>query len=163
MFDRTRHSPEVRKAMRAAMEIMPSSGDVQDLLTSLSRARERNITILSAPLDSAISGLLISTEQADYIAVSDGASPERFVAIVCHEVAHALLGHDHSHAIGEEILETGLLQIVNPELAGSAVAARRAYAHTDESEAEVVATYLSVELRRRVMRGGHTFYDERWR
>ncbi|WP_341855735.1 hypothetical protein [Brachybacterium sp. GPGPB12] len=114
-------------------------------------------------MESALSGLLISTEQADYIAVAEKASPERLAAIVCHEIAHALLGHDHEGSLGQELLETGLLSGLDARLADSVVAARQAYAQTAETDAETVATHISIELRRRLMRGGHTYYDERWR
>lgn len=160
---RGRYSRQVRAALREADEIMPRSGDISDLLSAMSELRGREMRLLHAPLESTLSGLLISTEQADYIAVAEGASPERLAAIVCHEVAHALLGHDHEGSLGQELLESGLLSGLDARLADSVVAARQAYAHTAETDAETVATHISIELRRRLMRGGHTYYDERWR
>lgn len=141
---------------------MPPSGDIDDLLGAVSRARGRTMSLLTAPLDSSVSGLLISTSRADYVVVAEGASPERLVSIVCHEVAHALLGHSHEGSLSEQLLAAGLLRGIEPELAKSVVAARKAYAHTHEQDAETVATHISIALRRRVMRGGHTRYDERW-
>lgn len=163
MFGRTRNSRHVREAIREAESVMPRSGDVEDLLDSLSKARNRAMKLLIAPLGSTVSGLLVSTKQADYVVVAEGSSPERQCAIVCHEVAHALLGHDHSGLLGSSLLEAGLLQGLQPTLARNAVAARHAYAHTTETDAETVATYISIKLRRRVLRGGHTYYDELWR
>lgn len=157
-----RFSMQVRDAIRMADSMMPLSGDVEDLLTNLSRTRDRRISILTAPLASPLSGLLIATGKADYVVVGDEASPERQVAIVCHEVAHLLLGHDDNQSLSAGLIESGLLQGLNPELVRSVIAGRQAYAHTTELDAETVATHISIQLRRRVMRGGHTYYDELW-
>lgn len=159
---RRRYSKQVRDAIRTADAMIPLSGDVEDLLDNLSRKRDREMTILTAPLTSPVSGLLIATEKADYVVVGDEASPERQVAIVCHEVAHLLLGHDDKESLSSGLIESGLLQRLNPELVRSVVAGRHAYAHTVELDAETVATHISIQLRRRVMRGGHTYYDELW-
>lgn len=163
MFHRGKHPQQVKEAIRAAEAMLPESGEVEGLLDRLSQDRGRPMTLLVAPLASAVSGILISTEKADYVAVSEGASPERQCAIVCHEIAHALLGHDEDRPLSESLLESGLLRGLDPSLIHSVVAARHAYAHSSETDAEIVATYISVELRRRVMRGGHTYYDELWR
>ncbi|GAA1491492.1 hypothetical protein [Brachybacterium sacelli] len=157
-----RFSMQVRDAIRMADSMMPLSGDVEDLLTNLSRTRDRRISILTAPLTSPLSGLLIATGKADYVVVGDEASPERQVAIVCHEVAHLLLGHDDNQPLSSGLIESGLLQGLNPDLVRSVVAGRHAYAHATELDAETVATHISIQLRRRVMRGGHTYYDELW-
>lgn len=159
---RRRYSKQVSDAIRTADAMIPLSGDVEDLLDNLSRTRDREITILTAPLTSPVSGLLIATGKADYVVVGDEASPERQVAIVCHEVAHLLLGHDDKESLGSGLIESGLLQGLSPELVRSVVAGRHAYAHTTELDAETVATHISIQLRRRVMRGGHTYYDELW-
>lgn len=159
---RRRYSKQVQDAIRNANALTPLSGDVENLLDNLSAMRGREITIISAPLASPLSGLLISTNKADYVVVGDEASPERQVAIVCHEVAHLLLGHDDQESLSAGLIESGLLRGLNPELVRSVVAGRHAYAHTTELDAETVATHLSIQLRRRVMRGGHTYYDELW-
>lgn len=154
---------EVTAAIRQVEKILPDSGEVEDLLHGLSELRGRPTRLLRSALDQTVSGVLICTDQADYIAVSDQASPERACAIICHEVAHALLGHDHEGSLTSSLIDNGLLKGLDPKLAESVVAARQAYAHSQEADAELVATYISVELRRRVMRGGHTFYDDLWR
>lgn len=160
---RAKNSGEVKDAIRFAERILPSSGEVEDLLANLSEVRGRPMILLSAPLDQSVSGVLICTKQADYIGVSEHASPERTCAIICHEVAHALLGHDHADSLSKSLIDTGLLNGIDPKLVDAVVAGRQAYAHTSEADAETVATHISVELRRRVMRGGHTYYDELWR
>lgn len=162
MLRRGRWTRQVREALRSAEEVIPASGDVEDLLEAISAARRRDMQLLVAPLGSAVSGLLVSTDQADYVVVAEGSSPERQCAIVCHEVAHSLLGHNHDESLSSTLTESGLLKGVNPQLARDVVAARHAYAHTRETDAETVATHISVKLRRRVMRGGHTYYDELW-
>src|SRR5699024_12785376 len=91
MLRRGRYTRQVRDALRSAEEIMPASGDVEDLLSAMSTARDRTMQLLVAPLGSAISGLLVSTGLTDYVVVAEGSSPERQCAIICHEVAHALL------------------------------------------------------------------------
>lgn len=162
MLGRSRYSAEVTEAIRQAEEIIPYSGETDDLLVRLSEARGRPIRLLVSPLSEAVSGVLISTEKADYIAVSEGASPERQVAIVCHEVAHVLLGHDHQGSLTSSLVDTGLLSGLDPKLVSAVVAGRQAHAETVEIDAELVATYISVELRKRIMRGGHTHFDDRW-
>lgn len=119
--------------------------------------------LLVESLEESVSGMFFSTDQGDYIAISENASPERKCAVVCHEIAHALLGHEHEDSLGKSLVESGLLGGIPSELADAVVAVRQAYAHTAEADAEIVATYMSIELRRRVMRGGHTYYDDRWR
>ena len=163
MLRRKNHSQQVKEALRDAESIMPPSGDINDLLEGMSRKRERPLSLLRAPLGSKTSGLWIATKKADYIAVAESASPERLAAIVCHEIAHILLGHEHEKSVGQGLLSAGLLKNFDPELADSIVAARTAYSYTVEADAERVATLISIELRRRDLRGGHTFYDELWR
>lgn len=153
----------VTAAIRSAGPLLPDSGEIEHFLELVSADRGRPLVLLVGSLDDSVSGALISTPQADYIAVSDHASPERLCAIVCHEVAHLLMGHDHGPPLSQSLFDSGLLGDIDPELAKSVVATRCAYDHPDEVDAEVVATHISVELRRRVMRGGHTFYDDRWR
>lgn len=159
---RRRYFKQVRDAIRVADAMIPPSGDVEDLLGNLSRMRGREMKILTAPLASPVSGLLITTEKADYVVVGEDASPERQASIVCHEVAHLLLGHDQQESLSAGLIESGLLRGLDPELVRSVVAGRHAYAHTTEMNAETVATHISIQLRRRIMRGGHTYYDELW-
>lgn len=161
-----RRSPRpahVRAAILALEEIVPSSGDLQDLLTRFSQTRGRSMTLLSADLDESVSGVLIVTRKADYIALDPRTSPERRYAIVCHEVAHAILGHDHASPLSASLIDSGLLRGIDPDLVRSVVAARTAYTDRTETDAEVVATYLSAELLRRGSCGGYTFYDDRWK
>lgn len=160
---RAKSSHEVSDAIRSAERILPASGEVEDLLVNLSEVRGRPMKLISAPLDQSVSGVLICTKKADYIGVSEHASPERTCAIICHEVAHALLGHDHEKSLSKSLVETGLLDGLDPKLVNAVVAGRQAYSHSLEADAETVATHISVALRRRVMRGGHTYYDELWR
>jgi acetyl esterase/lipase len=160
-----RYPARTKAAIRAAEDLVPPSGAVDELLQRFAERRGRPITVLEADFDASVSGMLIATQRADYIAVPSGASPERRSAIVCHEVAHMLLGHDHEDKkpLSQTLLDSGLLAGISEELAGSVVAARCSYMHPDEVDAEVIATYLAAELRRRVMRGGDTYYDARWR
>ena len=118
--------------------------------------------LLIESLPDSLSGALLSTKDADHIAVDQGAPPERKVAIACHEVAHALLGHDHHGSVGSSLVDFGLLRGLSPELIKSVIAGRQAFASTVEAGAELVATHLSVQLRKRVMRGGNTHFDDRW-
>ena len=162
MLRRGNYSQDVKAAIRSAEGILPASGEVEDMLDHLSARRGRPIRLLVEPLPEAVSGVLMSTPRADYVAVSKEASPERQVSVVCHEIAHVLLGHDHPDSLASSLVETGLLSGLNPELVKSVVAGRQAYATTVEEDAELVATYVSVELRKRVMRGGNTHFDEHW-
>lgn len=157
-----RHSKAVSDALREAERILPASGEVEDLLKNLSESRGRPMRLLEADLERSVSGLLICTEKSDYVAVSSDASPERRCAVICHEVAHALLGHDDHDSLSSTLVDTGLLTGLDEELVEAVVAARHAYAHADEADAEIVATHVSAELRRRVLRGGQKYHDTLW-
>src|SRR5690625_7782883 len=111
---------------------MPTSGDVYDLLTEISASRGRPMHLLVAPLGSSVSGLLVSTNHADYVVVAEGSSPERQCAIVCHEVAHSLLGHSHDDPPGSSLVDSGLLQGVDPKLARNIVEIGRASCREEE-------------------------------
>lgn len=158
-----RYPAHVKSALRTAETVLPRSGSIDEMLTLLSAIRGRPMSLLTEDLNQSVSGLLLSTDQADYIAVPANASPERLCAIVCHEVAHALLGHDHSKPLIRSLMDSGLLPGVDEDFARSIVAARYVYMDPTEVDAEIVATYLAKELRRRVLRGGDTFYEDRWR
>ncbi|MDP9904748.1 hypothetical protein [Arthrobacter bambusae] len=120
------------------------------------------MTLLTEELGPARSGLLISTDAADYIVVSTETSPERTAAIVCHEVAHALLGHAHTVDLADSLMESGLVAGLDGDLVRSVIAARGTYEEGPEADAELLATHISLLLRERVLRGGHTFFDDRW-
>ncbi|GAB3930675.1 hypothetical protein GCM10011575_47380 [Microlunatus endophyticus] len=158
-----RYPAHVKSALRRAETVLPRSGSIDEMLALLSAIRGRPISLLTEDLNQSVSGLLLSTDQADYIAVPAKASPERLCAIVCHEVAHALLGHDHSKPLIRSLMDSGLLPGINEDFARSIVAARYVYMDPSEVDAEIVATFLAKELRRRVLRGGDTFYEDRWR
>lgn len=120
------------------------------------------MSVLEMPLGDSVSGVLISAEQDDYIVVPDDAPPTRKCAIICHEVGHMLLGHA-AQPNAQSIVDSGLLDAFDPELIRFVIATRDGYEHPEEENAEIVATYLSAELDRRIQRGGYTYYDERWR
>lgn len=189
-------SRRLRPALNMVNELLPASGEIEDLLDALSKKRGRPMRLLTADLGPARSGLLLSTDAADYIVVSSDTSPERSYAICCHEVAHALLGHDHEGGLAESIIDSGMFAGLDKDLVRKVVAARKSHGaiapspsrtnedpvpmaspgqseertHTDspehlerEGDAELLATHISLLLRERMLRGGHTYFDDRWR
>ena len=60
------------------------------------------------------SGLWISTPAADYIVCAASATPTRRAAIVCHELAHMLLGHEPE--VGQAEAVQAVAQILAPNV-----------------------------------------------
>lgn len=161
MFGKNR--PARRRLPLAVVDrLLPASGELTDLVAAFAAHRNRPVHLL--PLDigpGALSGLWISTDDADYIGYPRTASPERVCAIVCHEIGHALLGHEHLD-LAEQLLRAGHFRALPPDLVRSTLAARHGYDTPEEKDAELLGTRLSSGLRRRLERGGDRFTDERW-
>lgn len=151
-----------RRALSLVEAILPPSGELEDLVTNFAAHRGCPVHVL--PLDlgpASLSGLWISTDDSDYIAYARNASPERACAIVCHEIGHALLGHQHLD-LADQVLASGHFTALSPDLVRATLAARHGYATPEEQDAELVGTHLSAGLRRRLERGGNLYTDERW-
>jgi hypothetical protein len=89
------------------------------------------------------SGLWISTPAADYIVCAAAATPTRRAAILCHELAHMVLGHEPE--VGDAEAVQAVAQVLAPDVDPSVVSrflSRHRYEASVEGDAEAVATAL---------------------
>ena len=122
--------------------LLPTSGDIDGFVDAVSGHRRRPLRVMDYPLDPAgPSGLWISTPAADYIVCAASATPTRRAAIVCHELAHMLLGHEPE--VGQAEAVQAVAQILAPDVDPSVVSrflTRHRYEASAERDAEAVAT-----------------------
>lgn len=141
--DRHLHSRHVASAARRARRLMPIDGDLDGLLDALSHERGRRIHLLPQTfMGRPTSGLWLPTKAADYLVIDDPTTPSRRAAIICHEVAHILLGHSPDTTTSD--LVAAAMPNLSPELIARALA-RHAYATEDEAEAEELGTLIGAE------------------
>lgn len=127
-------------ALRAATDLMPNDGDIDALVEAISASRDRPIHVLevAVPTESPSGGWFACTN-ADYVVVDATSTLSRRAAIVCHEIAHILLGHQG------EPLTSSQLGLLAPSLNPS-VAARFLGRHGYDSEVEHEAELLGTKL-----------------
>ena len=90
----TRSAHAVRSAASRAGRLMPANGTVESLANNLARERGRPIRVLPhdlGPHDP--SGFWIAPEANDWIVIPERVGSAQRTAIICHELAHILLGH----------------------------------------------------------------------
>jgi len=140
----------LRRSALAAQRFIPRSGDLTDFLQALAQSRGRPIMLLPVPRDADDpSGVWIATEHNDYIAFPEDAAPARKAAIVCHEVAHMLLGHaPQPGPEGLGALAVAAAPTLDPDVAARFLR-RHGYASGTEADAENLGTRLAAELARR--------------
>lgn len=143
----------VRSAAARASRLMPVSGMVDDLAKSLAADQGRPIRMLTEDLGPREpSGMWIATEKSDWIVIPNGVGAAQRTAIVCHELAHILLGHT---PIGGGADLDALVSLVAPDL-DPAVArqmlSRYCYVDDLEAEAEALGTLLVTKLAHRAER-----------
>lgn len=132
-------------AVRLAKRLMPADGDLSGLLANLARHRGRGIHVLTQEFGGQpTSGLWLATERADYLVVDGPTTPSRHAAIICHEVAHILLGHEAQEGAPSSSLPLLAAPDLSPELVARAMA-RHSYADEIEADAEQTATLIGAE------------------
>lgn len=140
-----RRSRRISSAVRLAKRLMPADGDLLGLLTNLSEHRGREIHVLTREFGGQpTSGLWLATERADYLVIDDPTTPSRRAAIICHEVAHILLGHEGQVEGGSAVIPSIAAPDLSPELIARAMA-RHDYEDGVEAEAEQAATLIGAE------------------
>lgn len=144
---RRRPARSADRAARKGLSLLPPDGDLDAFIEAVSDERGRQIVVLEYPLgDSAASGLWLTTAEVDYIVVSSGAALSRRTAILCHELAHMLLGHEADAEAADAL--AAVAPDISPEVRGRFLARTAYEAHT-ECDAEEVGTSLATELLRR--------------
>lgn len=140
---RQRSSRRITTAARVAKRLMPIDGDLDGLLNALGRQRGRPLHVLPQKFAGRpTSGLWLPTNRADYLVIDEPTTPSRRSAIICHEVAHILLGHAPD-IVNSEVIAAAMPNL-SPELVARALA-RHAYGSDDEAEAEELGTLIGAE------------------
>lgn len=140
----SRRGRTVSGAVRLAKRLMPADGSLAGLLANLSEYRGREIHVLTRQFGGQpTSGLWLPTERADYLVIDDPTTPSRRAAIICHEVAHILLGHEAQAGESSSIASAAAPDL-SPELVTRALA-RHSYANEAEADAEHTATLIGAE------------------
>ena len=124
---------------------VPRPFRLDEFSEAVARARGRPLHILTLPEldgddDQALTGVLISTEDDDWVFASPGASPWHRDLIVLHEIAHLLCGHgadaqwprDHVQALLPELSDQSVQHALT----------RHAYTGAQEREAEQLASLI---------------------
>jgi hypothetical protein len=133
----------VDRAARVAKRLLPIDGNLDGLLDALGQVRGRRIHVLRHKFTGRpTSGLWLPTKNADYLVIDDPTTPSRRAAIICHEVAHILLGHTPDITTSD--LVAAAMPDLSPELIARALA-RHAYATDDEADAEELGTLIGAE------------------
>ena len=144
------HGTRTAKAARAsAVKLVPDNGDVEDLVAAVGGARRRAIHLLGADLGpTGPTGMWIATEHGDYIVHPVDASAAERTAVICHELAHMLLGHqpEDDGKAWQQMAAT-----VAPDIATEVAQrflGRHGYADRLEADAEHLGTVLVTQLAR---------------
>ncbi len=84
----------MKSALRFAKSLMPAGGDVNAFAEAVAVSRGRPIYVLDLPVQpTSPSGGWFARESDDYLVVDVASTQSRRAAIICHELAHILLGH----------------------------------------------------------------------
>lgn len=131
----------------AAVGLVPSSGSLTGLVTAVSRHRGRPVEILDRTLPrNDLSGLWIPQPEVDYIICAQGMAAGHKRVVVCHELAHMLLGHSPR----EGHLDAAVFAPDVGAGLASRFLCRQGYGNRDEADAESLATVLATTLAARV-------------
>lgn len=130
-----------------ALDMLPADGDLDGLVNRVAQDRKRPIVVIRAPLPHGISGLWDERHAAKDIVVIDQVpmAPSRYAAVLCHELAHMILGH---HGIVEMSAQPADVSFIDATVARRFLK-RCAYDDTIERNAEELATVLTREHLRR--------------
>jgi hypothetical protein len=113
--------------------LMPADGSLVGLVAAVAAHRSRPIDLLPAQLGArSSSGCWVAGTNHDYIVYAASAAPEQRDLVVCHELAHMLLGHPGLSPI-EALGEGGIVP------ARTQLVTRHPYGVSPEAEARRLA------------------------
>lgn len=140
-------------------ELLPATGDLSGFVNRVADSRSRPITLLPVVVGNAQPfGVWVATASRDYIAYPAEASAISRTAVVCHELAHMLLGHTpQPEPDGSSSLAHGLASNIDPAITARFLR-RHHYEDVQEDAAEWLGTLFSVELSKRET-ASHTAND----
>ena len=128
---------------RSISRLIPADGDVDKFVAAIGQELGRRIAVVGCPLpDDGPSALWVQTVDVDYILHADSITAEHRETVICHEVAHMVLGHEAR----EGLVDT---TVFAPSIAPAVAArflTREGYPDEIESDAEVLGTLLAAEL-----------------
>ncbi|MFJ9445996.1 ParH-like protein [Kitasatospora sp. NPDC101235] len=130
---------------------LPDPFDAEALVHRVAEQRGRRIELLPTPWRPGVPcGLVVTTDEADYIVYSSDTSPLHRQHILLHEVAHLLCGHlgplgespfDGASAGEESPGVRALVPSLSPALVHR-VLGRTVYSEPQEQEAELLASMV---------------------
>ena len=86
---------DLGERFQALIPLLPTPWSADEFVRRVAADRNRSILLLTYPLSTEDpTGFWLSTSAVDYIVVPVNASGGRRDAIICHELAHIVLGHD---------------------------------------------------------------------
>lgn len=151
-------SRAVAEARSLVAQALPRDGTVDSLLAALGALRNRPFKFVSAVLTGTTSGLWLPRDTYDVLIYPQDASPLRRTAILCHELAHILLGHSPAlHASISSLTVSSLAPDISPHTTVGYLA-RTDYTTPEEVAAEKFGTELCVELA--AQRHEHTWVSQ---
>lgn len=138
---------------------IPRPLEVNQFLAALAQQRGRRIELIPTILPATLPcGMLISTDDVDYIFHAIDTTPLHAQHIDMHEVGHLLLDHSavissvgataHVPALAEQAAVRSLLPDISPELIRR-ILGRTVYTDVHEREAELFASLLLSRARHR--------------
>lgn len=131
----------MKGALRLAKSLMPADGDVDAFAEAISVSRGRPIHVLDMPIPpTAPSGGWWACENDDYLVVDVASTQSRRAAIICHELAHILLGHKGDPLDADQL--SILAPTMNPAVAARFLG-RHGYTTQVEQQAESLGTQLA--------------------
>ena len=133
---RRAHDRRLDAAVNEVIPHIPVPWSMERFVGAIAQMRGRPITLMAHPLaPDAASGWWLKTANTDYIIYSaDCHSVERREAVVAHELAHLLLGHEPAGATSGEAA-------LSPAIAARFMN-RTAYSDRLELEAETLGTMI---------------------
>jgi hypothetical protein len=119
---------------------MPVPFDLCQFVSELERQRRRPILLRPFSFEPGCPcGLWISTAEVDYIYHEAGTTPFHATHIAVHEIAHMLLGHEHTAAWEQ------FIKLLAPDVDQALIKlilGRSAYASAEERDAESLASLI---------------------
>ena len=144
---------EVTDPLQPLLALLPDPWSADEFVHRVAEHRGRPIQLLTYPLSSDDpTGFWLSTADTDYIVIPETAGGSRRDAIIGHELAHIVLGHDPLPANDT----AGLAAVApssSPELVGRFLP-RQGYGADIEREAETLATRLIAYVNARTTDAG---------
>jgi hypothetical protein len=124
---------------------IPTPFDVDDFCGQLGEQRGRPIHRMPMDLPTnSPCGLLVSTQDSDFVVYEQRTTPPHQVHIVLHELAHLLLQHEAQPVVSEDASRL-LLPDLDPALVRHLLG-RSTYSVLEEREAELVASLIHEQV-----------------